>query len=274
MALCLVVSPLVAVSNSTRKPNGHVTAAATLAGTPSIERLQVVTHLPNQLPQRISSIAYDGQKIWAMIYQGHGKFAWLEPGTNTWKASDDDEKLRGSIRRVAGAFESPGGICFGAGKMWVGGSYGDSFGAIDTESWSVDRLFKGKQQNQESSQSYSSIAFDGAYLWIAWHWNNYDLSTSETQRLLKVDPQTGKVVKSYPLPEGSAPDMTHGLAWDGQQLWHIKDTHLSAIDPANGEVKARYTLDLLRRPSGLAWDGQSLWISEFEGRILRLPFNY
>lgn len=90
---------------------------------------------------------------------------------------------------------------------------------------------------------------------------------------MKVDPQTGKVVESYPLPAGTANDGTHGLTWDGQQLWHVKDTLLSAIDPSNGNVTAEYRLHQLRRPSGLAWDGQALWIAEFGGRILRLPFT-
>lgn len=108
---------------------------------------------------------------------------------------------------------------------------------------------------------------------MAWHWFNYYIPPGDAQRLLKVDLETGKIVESYPLPPGTANDMTHGLTWDGQQLWHVKDTLLSTIDPSNGNITTQYKLPQLSRPSGLAWDGQALWIAEFRGRIWRLPFT-
>jgi hypothetical protein len=137
----------------------------------------------------------------------------------------------------------------------------------------VERIFKGKQQNVRASQSYSGMTFDGNHLWMAWHWFNYRLPTSQTQLLLKIDPQTGQVIQQFSLPPGTANDGTHGLTWDGKQLWHVKDHLLSAIDPSNGSVTEQYTLKKLRRPSGLAWDGTALWIAEFEGRIFRLPLQ-
>jgi hypothetical protein len=98
----------------------------------------------------------------------------------------------------------------------------------------------------------------------------YNLPTSETQRLLKVEPETGKVVAEYPLPCGTDNDMTHALTWDGSRLWHAKDNKLSTIDPATGRVTEMCILNDLKRPSGLAWDGQSLWIAEFDGKIWKL----
>ncbi|HYJ85568.1 MAG TPA: hypothetical protein VEW46_05920 [Pyrinomonadaceae bacterium] len=143
---------------------------------------------------------------------------------------------------------------------------------VDPQTWRAERIFKVKQQDHYASQSYASITFDGQYLWMAWHWFNYYIPPGDAQRLLKVDPETGKVAESYPLPPGTANDMTHGLTWDGQQLWHVKDTLLSSIDASNGNITAQYRLPKLSRPSGLAWDGQALWIAEFRGRIWRLPF--
>jgi hypothetical protein len=156
--------------------------------------------------------------------------------------------------------------------LWISGSYGDSFGSIDTRTWTIEQLVTGKQRQDVSSQSYASIAFDGNYLWIAWHWLRYDLPVSQTQLLLKVDPQAGQVVALYSAPAGRANDMTHGLTWDGTRLWHMKDNRLSAIDPATGEVTVQYRLDQLKRPSGLAWVSGSLWIVEFDGKVWRLPF--
>ena len=232
-----------------------------------------VSQLPDELPQRISGLAFDGEKLWATIYQGHGRYATLDPSSLAWKISDD-EKQHKAIMSVAGAFWSPGGISFVNGKLWIAGSYGDSFGSIDISDWKIERTFKGKQREDSSNtQGYASMAYDGSHLWIAWHWFKYDLPRSETQLLLKIEPETGKVVARYPLPPGSAADMTHALTWDGSRLWHAKDNKLSSIDPATGSVTAEYKLRHLERPSGLACDGRALWIAEFDGKIWRLPLS-
>lgn len=217
--------------------------------------------------------AYDGERLWATIYHGRGRYATMDPSTLSW-VSDSENEHYNVIRNVAGAFESPGGICFAKGMLWVTGSYGESFGSIDRQTWKVVKLFKGKQREDDrASQSYASIACDGTYLWIAWHWFRYDVAVSETQLLLKVDPENGKVVSQYPAPGGTRPDVTHGLTWDGARLWHMKDNNLSSIEPSTGEVTARYVLDGIKRPSGLAWAKNALWIAEFEGKIWRLPFR-
>lgn len=238
---------------------------------PNLGALKLVTQLPAELPQRVSGFAYDGEKFWVAIYLGQGRYATLDPSTLSWKISDSDEHHK-VIREVAGAFQSPGGICFANGKLWVAGSYGGSFGSINIQDWKIEHLFKGKQRDDEASQSYSGIAYDGSSLWIAWHWLKYKLPESQTQLLLKVDAETGKVINEYPLPAGTRNDMTHGLAWDGTRLWHMKDSKLSSIDSSTSMVIAQYTLEQIKRPSGLAWDGESLWIIEFDGKVWRLPF--
>lgn len=243
-------------------------AAPAYAG-PPLGELKLVAQLPPELPQRISGLAYDGEKLWAAIYLGRGYFATLDPSTLTWKIGDE-KKQHDAISAVAGSFASPGAFSFVNGKLWVAGAYGDSFGSIDINNWKVERISKGRQRDGAGSQSYASMTYDGSHLWIAWHWFQYALPTSETQLLLKVDPESGKVVERYPLPCGTSTDMTHALTWDGSRLWHARDNKLSTIDPASGRVTAIYILNELKRPSGLAWDGQALWISEFDGKIWRL----
>jgi hypothetical protein len=245
---------------------------ATAHSAPAVAELQLVAQLPAELPQRIEGLTYDGKKLWVSIYMGRGHYATLDPTTLLWTISRD-EKQRAAIAKVSGLYNSASGFCFANGKLWVAGSYGESFGSIDTGNWQVDRVFKGKQQPfDQASQTYSSMAWDGSNLWVAWHWFRYDLPTSETQLLLKVDPETGNVVAQYPAPAGSRADMTHGLTWDGSKLWHIKDNKLSAIDTASGKVIDQYTLPEINRGTGLAWDGRVMWISEFDGKIWRLPF--
>jgi streptogramin lyase len=247
-------------------------ATGSSAAGPNLAGLQLVTQLPWELPQRITGLAYDGKKLWATVYHGGGRYATFDPASSVWTISSDEQQHR-AITKVSGSFSSPGAISFVNGELWVAGSYGDSFGSIDIQDWKVKRVFKGDQrEDNTASQHYSSMAFDGAHLWIAWHWCKYKLPVSETQLLLKIELETGKVVAEYPLPAGTRPDVTHALTWDGSRLWHAKDNRLSSIDPSTGQVTAQYVLPELRRPSGLAWDGQALWIAEFEGKIWRLPF--
>jgi outer membrane protein assembly factor BamB len=244
--------------------------AGSSSASPDLPGLQLMTQLPAEVPQRITGFTYDGEKFLATIYQGGGSYVTLDPLTLQWTVNDDDEQRR-AIIKVTGRINSPTAICFANGKLWAGGGDGQSFGVIDTNDWNVERIFPVKQRNDNhASQSYSSMTYDGANLWIAWHWCKYDLPVSQTQRLLKIDPDTGTTLAEHPLPPGSAPDLTHGLTWDGSRLWHAKDNKLSAIDPATGRATAQYNLPKVQRPSGLAWDGRALWIIEFEGKVWRL----
>jgi hypothetical protein len=240
---------------------------------PDLRGLEQVSQLPPELPQRVMGLAYDGENLWATVYLGKGRYASLNPHTLGWEVSRDDARHK-VIAEVAGMFGSPGAICFAEGRLWVAGAYGNSFGSINTQGWEIERHFKGLlREDDRASQFYSSMAYDGTHLWMVWHWFRYNLPTSETQLLLKVEPETGRVVGQYPAPAGTRNDGAHGLTWDGARLWHMKDQRLSAIDPSTGGVTARYKLAQLKRPSGLAWDGQALWIAEFDGKIWRLPFR-
>lgn len=240
---------------------------------PNLQELKLVAQLPAELPQRVSGFSFDGEKFWAAIYLGRGRYATLDPTTLNWELSDSDEHHK-VIGEVAGDFQTPSGICFTDGKLWVAGSYGGSFGSIDLRDWKVENLFKGKQRDDEASQSYAALACDGNSIWVAWHWLKYKLPESQTQLLLQVDAKTGKVINEYPLPAGTRNDMTHGLAWDGTRLWHMKDKRLSSIDVSTGKILSRYIVDQVKRPSGLAWNGEALWIIEFDGKVWRLPFQF
>ena len=99
------------------------------AGDPNLGELKLVAQLPAELPQRIMGFAHDGEKFWVTIYHGRGRYATLDPSRLSWESNNENEHYN-VIRNVAGAFESPGGICFAKGMLWVTGSYGESFGSI------------------------------------------------------------------------------------------------------------------------------------------------
>src|SRR5712675_1789717 len=80
-------------------------------------------------------------------------------------------------------------FAFAKDRLWVGGSYGESFGYINTQDWTATQIFKGKYRNDPASQGYAGMAYDGDHIWIAWHWCRYNLPASQTQLLLKIDPE-------------------------------------------------------------------------------------
>src|ERR1044072_2045577 len=249
-----------------------VSAASVNLG-PDFEQLKFITELTPEVPRRVSSIAFDGEKLWVGIYEGHGIYATLDPSSLKWTIGNT-QKSSEAITKVSGVFYSPGGLCFVNGKLWIGASYGDSFGSIDPRDWKIENKFSVRQRPDSASQSYSGLAYDGSHLWIAWHWNKYSFPLSQTQLLLKVEPKSGLVIAEYPLPPGEPRDVTHGLTFDGSLLWHAKGNHLASIDPSTGQVVAEYRLNQIKRVSGLAWDDKGLWISEFDGKIWRLPFKF
>src|ERR1051325_10496851 len=158
------------------------------AAEPDLSSLIYVTQLPPELPRRVNALGYDGEKLWALIYMDKGSYATLDPSTSEWTINHDPEHQR-VIAEIAGSFGSPGGVYFDKNTMWIAGAYGDSFGAIDTNSWKIQKQFQGKYRGDDwASQSYSDIAYDGSSLWVVWHLFRYNIPVSQTQLLLKIDP--------------------------------------------------------------------------------------
>lgn len=238
---------------------------------PRFNELKQVSQLPAEIPQRVSALAYDGEKLWVAVYQDNGNFATFNPATGEWKASDD-EKHRIVFMQVAAPWAAAGGMAFVDKKLWIAGSYGESIGLVNVDEWKIEKQFKEKQRlNKTSSENYAGMAYDGIHLWIGSHKFNYKIPAAQSQIVLKMNPDTGQIVAKYPLPPGTVNDGTHALAWDGKNLWHMKDSKLSAINSNNGEVIAQYIVGEIKRPSGMVWDGAALWIIEFSGKLWRLP---
>lgn len=102
----------------------------------------------------------------------------------------------------------------------------------------------------------TGLAFDGKALWLA---------DDETDRIYKIDPETGAVLSSFAAP-GHHPE---GLAWDGKFLWHIDSGEklMYKLDPETGTA-----LTILEsnspNPRDLAWDGEYIWIVDFKSDAL------
>jgi sugar lactone lactonase YvrE len=82
-------------------------------------------------------------------------------------------------------------------------------------------------------------------------------------RLACVEPETGRLVRSYPHIRASA-----GTAFDGTHLWQIAGDEIVCVEPQTGRV-----VRTLRTPegvhcSGMAWVPGALWIGDFDGKRL------
>lgn len=241
---------------------------------PLLRELRQVSQIPADIPQRVNGLAFDGEKFWTSVYVDNGHYATFNPQTQEWSYSDS-EKHHLAIRQISQPHNSSGGMVFVGNKLWLSGSYGKSFGSINTENWEVDKVFEQivrPDLEKTNSQHYSSMTFDGENIWIAWHLCDYKLPDSEVQQLLKINPKNGEIIGKFSLPIGPKADLTHGLTFDGENLWHIKFNKLSKID-LNGNLVSQYKLPELKRPSGLVWQDNSLWIIEFNGKLWNLPFD-
>ncbi len=102
----------------------------------------------------------------------------------------------------------------------------------------------------------TGLTFDGKNLWLA---------DSFTDKIYKIDPESGKIINSFDSP-GYQPE---GLAWDGKNLWHIDagEKYMYRLDPETGEA-----LSVLEsnssNPRDLAWDGEYIWIADYRKDIL------
>ncbi len=239
---------------------------------PIINEMKLIAETPSEIRFHISAIAYNEGKIWAISSHDKGRYAIFNLEDNKWELSDSGEHYK-AIREIAGRYNDVGGMTFANEKLWLGSGYGYSFGSVDMKTWKVANNFQRKHRDDNTaSQRYAGMAFDGTYLWIAWHWYKYALTNAETQVLLKIEPETGKVIAEYPLPPGQRNAGARGLTYDGENLWDIKGNQLSKIHTSNGNVVSQYQLNEIKYGISLAWDGDSLWIMADKG-LWKLPLK-
>lgn len=80
----------------------------------------------------------------------------------------------------------------------------------------------------------------------------------------ELEPQTGKLVKSLPMPEPSSKTV-EGLAFDGKYLFYGKTNKVYKIDAISGEIVRVINLDDFSTIRGLAWSGRYLYVSGLKG---------
>jgi hypothetical protein len=125
---------------------------------------------------------------------------------------------------------------------------------------------------QTESIHGSGITYGNGALWIA---STKMIDPATAPRTLKVDPQTGKTLKSWVTPGSglygtvTTPSGAHGLKWVDRQYWMAVPASgkLFLMEPETGEIVRSIPAPGVRT-HGLAWDDGYLWCVESNGRAI------
>ncbi|MGJ7605205.1 Vgb family protein [Variovorax sp. LT1R20] len=148
------------------------------------------------------------------------------------------------VVREYGPFEGVdkvGGVTHDGQRVWA--ATGARLIAFDPES--------GEQTRTLDRAADAGTAFDGKHL--------YQIAE---ERIDKIDPATGDVLKSIPAPGHGADS---GLTWAEGSLWvgQYRDRKIHQIDPATGAVLR--TIESNRFVTGVTWVDGELWHATWEG---------
>jgi len=154
--------------------------------------------------------------------------------------------------KVVKSFDAPNwgstGIAYDGKYLWLSSWRSDEIFMIDPINENVVKSF-----SSQSSGSPVGLAWDGNYLWVA----GIEAGGFGENGIYKIDPITGKVIKSFSV-SGRPADIT----WDGKYLWVSIEFQgiIKKIDPVDGSISSFYPTILRDSyPRGLAWDGKYLW---------------
>ncbi|MET3494004.1 Vgb family protein [Variovorax boronicumulans] len=164
--------------------------------------------------------------------------------TTSNKAPAAPEARAAEIVREYGPFdgvECVGGVTHDGQRVWAAG--GARLFAFDPES--------GERTRTLDRAADAGTAFDGKHL--------YQIAE---QRIDKIDPATGDVLRSIPAP-GHGSDS--GLTWAEGSLWvgQYRDRKIHQIDPETGAVVR--TIESNRFVTGVTWVDGELWHGTWEG---------
>src|SRR5207244_2653456 len=131
------------------------------------------------------------------------------------------------------------------------------------------------QELQTESIHGSGITYGNGALWIS---STKMADPKMPPRTLKVDPKTGKTLKSWVTPGSgfygtitptSTPSGAHGLKWVGENYWMAVPASgkLFLMEPESGEIVRSIPAPGVRT-HGLAWDQGLLWCVESNGRAI------
>jgi hypothetical protein len=139
--------------------------------------------------------------------------------------------------------------------LWVGEQTTDRAYLLD---WKTGKILK--KVDTESSNT-SGLAYGGGFLWMGANGKAIGRdpkpTDAKTGDIVKVDPETGKTVARYPVPDGGG---VHGVLYVDGTLWMtcFKWKSLVQVDAKTFKVIHQIPV-ALGRAHGLAWDPPGIW---------------
>lgn len=140
--------------------------------------------------------------------------------------------------------------------LWVGEQVTDRAYLLD---WKTGEVLK---KVETESSNTSGMAYGGGYLWMGANGGPIGRLARPDEprngRIVKVDPETGRTVGIYPIPDGGG---VHGVLYADDSLWMtcFKWNVIARVNPDTFEVLHKFPLHL-SRPHGLAWDPPGIWV--------------
>ncbi|MEN4918033.1 glutamine cyclotransferase [Achromobacter spanius] len=153
------------------------------------------------------------------------------------------KRTQAQILREYGPFpgiDTVHGLTYDGKQVWF--ATGTSLVALDPASGQTPRSL--------DIAANAGTAFDGTHL--------YQIADGNIQ---KVDPETGKVLSTIPVPGG---DCASGMAWSEGSLWvgEYRQRRIHQVDPDSGRVLR--TLESNRFVTGVTWVDGELWHGTWE----------
>jgi streptogramin lyase len=140
--------------------------------------------------------------------------------------------------------------------LWVGEQVSDRAYLLD---WKTGKVL---QKVETESSNTSGIAYGGGYLWMGANGGPIMRQSRPAERtdgrIVKVDPQTGRTVRVYPMPDGGG---VHGVLYADGSLWMtcFQWNVIARVHPETFEIQHKFPLKH-SRPHGLAWDPPGIWV--------------
>jgi hypothetical protein len=187
-------------------------------------------------------------------------------------AEPDKSKVPVIAKRVEKMYKSPGkepnDLQFVSDGLWI-------LDQVDPNKAHKVRIEDGKVLHEIQTESIhgSGITLGNGYLWIG----STKTADGTPPKTLKVDPQTGKTLKSWITPgsgiwtkgPNATPSGAHGMKWVDGKYWMAVpySWKIFLMEPETNEI-VRSIPAPGQRTHGLAWDNGYLWCIESNDRAV------
>ena len=182
-------------------------------------------------------------------------------GTALWNVDGSNNTLYGLnatngalVRTLRSPLFNTTDLAYDGLDLWV-------CGESDVNVYKIN-IFNGDIQKRLNLQrgSFTAMEYGQGFLWLA---------DAQSNKILKVDPETAEVLASFPNPGIRA----GGLASDGGRFWVSDPRTLTIYEIDTGGRVLRKYLSAGQSPQGLAFDGRFLWNADANQKLYQLRFQ-